>query len=563
MVATATDYDKITVEWVNASGTYTAARLVRSQVGFSETAEDGIILWEQFCTNNTLPLKKFVDGVDNFNDSLATNLAYGKNNIALANGGYVFYTMWLKGSDGLWALAGETYTLLPKSHSTKTSKGLVLQTTHDKFMGIIPRVYTTATQSPLDEPDPTSDLYRFLQAFSFTLDEMLTFADLILPNYADRNVNPKFLPAQFSHYGLTHEPSVSEKFQKKIVRDAIYMYSKKGTPTALGLLVENLTGFAPTISVNKNLMMSPQDSTFYNGLGNWLPYGNCTLTLEKTTVTPTAEAYSADSGYCAKVVTTLAGASIQNGTTNVIQTGIPVSNGGTYTFSYYVKTTTSGTFNVTPTVTWYDYKGNQIGSAVTGTATSATTSWAKQSVTAEAPGFSTSVSMANLTSNVVTLTVPSGHKFSTGNSIVVSTGISPFDGTYSVSATTSTTVSYALTNADVPDTYLAGTVRKNVTAAVYASVSLTFASAGTYYVDLVQFADSSVTSFYDARGAEVLLMPVKSNFLTNPSFENDANGWTIKSGTTVTRPTSTLTTILYPTKMSFEAYTFNCHRWIM
>jgi hypothetical protein len=54
-----------------------------------------------------------------------------------------------------------------------------------------------------------------------------------------------------------------------------------------------------------------------------------------------------------------------------------------------------------------------------------------------------------LTTNVVTLTVPSASGFTTGNSIVVSGLGAPFDGTVTVTGTTATTITYAKTNANV------------------------------------------------------------------------------------------------------------------
>lgn len=59
------------------------------------------------------------------------------------------------------------------------------------------------------------------------------------------------------------------------------------------------------------------------------------------------------------------------------------------------------------------------------------------------------VSLKALTSNVATLTVPSGHGLTTGDKIVVSGVDSTFNGAFTLTGTTSTTLSYAKTAANV------------------------------------------------------------------------------------------------------------------
>ncbi len=74
------------------------------------------------------------------------------------------------------------------------------------------------------------------------------------------------------------------------------------------------------------------------------------------------------------------------------------------------------------------------------------------------------VSKKKLVNNVATLTTaalsdvgtPSQHDFAIGNIITVSGIDSTFNGTFTVSAITATTISYALTAADVPETEITG-----------------------------------------------------------------------------------------------------------
>jgi hypothetical protein len=75
---------------------------------------------------------------------------------------------------------------------------------------------------------------------------------------------------------------------------------------------------------------------------------------------------------------------------------------------------------------------------------------------------SLSVTSRRIVSNVATLTLNIGnlasHTYVAGDSITVSSVASPFNGTFTVTAVTSNTVSYALTNADIAATSSTGSV---------------------------------------------------------------------------------------------------------
>ena len=380
MTATAIDYGQIQVSWQNAIGTYSAVRLLRNTDGFPETAEDGIIIWQKYLT--ALNRTKYLDGSDNYSDTLANNDVAGANQIPLPDGGYVFYGMWLRGSDGLWVPAGYAYTLMPKKHGTFTFDNLQLVSTHDKVMELLPRVYTSATNSPLDEVNTDSDLYLFLEPFSFTYDQFLTYTDFLATTTSGKNINPNFLENNAKELGLIPELALPEKTQKKLIRDALYVYSRKGTASSVSALMENLTGFAPTITSNKNLFLTIQDSSFYNDYGRWLPTGNMDISLETTTVTP-SEPNAVNNGNCLKIVVSTAGAVLANGTSTPTTLGIPITASTSYSFSYYVKSA-SGTPYITPSIYWYDYQGNFIN-VVSDSSTAVSTTWARKTFTTTSP----------------------------------------------------------------------------------------------------------------------------------------------------------------------------------
>jgi hypothetical protein len=353
-------------------------RLVRNQNAYAETPEDGVTVWSwSFIADGTSEQNRvqtsLIDG-------------YDYNEIPLSVGRYVYYSMWLQKNDGSWSDAGKAFTIVPSPHGTSTLQDGTLITTHDKVMDLLPRVFTSASQSPIDEVDKNSLLYSFVQGFSFTFDEMLTFADLLIPDSSGRNINPNIAPSLAEGLGVTYTSTEATKRQKRLIRDAIYTYSRKGTKASFGTLAENVTGFAPTIVSTPNLMLSAQDATFYKGVGSWSAVGNCVLTAVDTVFPATGSmtGKAIDFNWTGKVVASTSEAGIQNGTYNPMTHGVPVTAGTSYDFSFNAKSAaTSPVMDVE--LHWYDFQGNLISASDSSTEVSITGSWARYNVTKEAP----------------------------------------------------------------------------------------------------------------------------------------------------------------------------------
>jgi hypothetical protein len=416
-------YNKVQVTWSKPANTsvasYVGFRLVRNQNAYPETEEDGAILYDFYtATNQTIDLATFIDG----EDSIA------KNASELVGGRYAFYRAWiLLDPTGAWVRAGDTYTLVPGNHATATTNATVatvvengeirdttigvqeLATTHDRFMSFIPRVFTSAKQGPLDvsqDYDPVIDasgktdnslLSTFLSGFSLTLDEFLTHADLILPEQTGKNTDPGILDLQSQQLGLTSDITGISKTQKQLVREALYIYRRKGTTSGLQTYVESLSGYDATIGVSKNLMLSSQDSTFNEGLGFWIANTGATMAVAQDRTPPSTEPLAIDLSYTARVNVTTSLASITNGAANPTTRGIPVVAGTEYTLSVYGSTTgthSGVTASIKPEITWYDRKGMRIGNPIAANSATTVDSWTKVSFTATAPTHALYASIA-------------------------------------------------------------------------------------------------------------------------------------------------------------------------
>lgn len=522
MALLVTNFHESYVYWKTPTGNYTKVRLVRNQNSYPETSEDGVIVYEAATT--ALAKTVFNDG-GGVEDLASTP--------AIVSGKPIYYKLFLFTDAMSWVDAGSVGGVVPGDHQTA-----------EKILNFLPRVFTSVEQSPLSPVDYNSALATFINAYGFDLDEALTYLDLLLPDHSRVSTVDSILPLEVANFGLTREPGLPVKNQKQLIRESVFMYNNKGTIKGLGTYIESLTGYAPTLTVSQNLILTPQDSTFYKSTGNWVATNTSTFAASTEQVPPT-NTNNIDLTYTCKIVATGAG-SIKLGNINSVLKGIPVKPATYYTLSAQVKSPASaGT--ITPKISYYDGKGVQIGSTVSGTATSATNTWAQASVTSKTTtNVSMSVSSAVGASGTITYTTSSIHNLLVGETVTISGFISPdtaFNLTGATIATVPTSTTFTVTAAVTGTTSTTGLVINAGVDAVYSSIELAWSAAGTYYVDMVCVQSGQSVVYDEARSLDIFLIPNKTNFIKNPTFEtNVTNSWTkVGAGLTVTQDVS------YPT----------------
>lgn len=555
--ATATDYDKVALEWVwpqqGPDGDFSYLRVVRSNDGYPETQEDGAIVLDWSKPEGDTTITFFED-----NSSSATPLVSGK---------FAYYRIWIKKDTGVWTIAGDAYALVPARHdataslqetffetnreainltvgfsrpaipsgysntfavtfpydlntslpasstftvklnnfvaqitslslspSTKNvltfsvtsaipfsssttlsveyappSSGTklrndsdstdvprffvqrdvairaprtILQTRHVQLADLLPKVFTSVSGSPLDEIDYDSSLFKFLNAFSFELDRILTYAELLLPLESGRLVSQEVLALQSLQLGVELEPYLATKQQRRLAREALYTYKNKGTVKGVSAFIESMTGFAPDVALSPNLVLTPQDSSFTKSAGFWKGQSGATIVADNTVqgVSALSEPLVADSQWVGKVVAT-ADSRISNGTDFPITRGTPVTPGQLYTFSGYSKAA-SGDIDLNGYAIWYDYKGREITVQPPRTytqeaVTTTSAGWTRYALTGRAPGAvldTASLSIATVSgSKVATLTFTGLNVFVTGNTVLLrGTTDQKYDGQYFV-----------------------------------------------------------------------------------------------------------------------------------
>jgi hypothetical protein len=426
--STAINYTQVQLSWAIPGGEdISELRLLRSNDGFPETPEDGKIIYFWEVTSGLGQEEFFLDGTEVLDP--------------VPSGKFVYYRIWVKTAFNKWRVAADTFTLVPIRHSSFAPDKTTLVDTKNKLLDILPRVYTTASQSPTDEVDPNSDLAIFLDAFSFELDRSLTYADLLLPTNTGQYVSPEILSLQSAQFGIEIEPYVATKQQRKMVRNALPIYKNKGTLSGIEAFVESYTGFSPTITKSPNLVLSTQDSTFTNGVGFWKAVGDATIVSETTIIgipeSPT-EPYIENNGYVGKVTVNQIGSKIVNGVDNPVTQGTPVNPGTAYIFSGYAKSA-SGNMGVKGYLSWYDLDGNFIEvdpprTFIQTPQLIADSDWEKFEIPARSPGVIKEIISYSITSGVLTLYLNDVNTMVRGETIVVSGISSGIDGVYQIEA---------------------------------------------------------------------------------------------------------------------------------
>lgn len=509
MVATAIDYGKIEVIWNPPAGEFYKIRLVRNNDNFAETEEDGVILWEQSSTtslNGLVERNRYIDGLDNYFDT-NTN-----NDLPITPGQFIYYTVWIFTNTSVWLPAGYATTLMPEDRGSQSA-----------LLNILPRVYTSTEQSPTGTVNENSALANFLKGFSFTHDQLLTYASLIQPSYGKRKTPPFLLPLAENNVGLYPERGLPYRNQKKLVREAIYLYQNKGTVAGIQNWIEAITNYNPTVTVSPNLMLDTQDSSFTKSKGRWVStYGTLTAVSNKPAPTGTN---AVDTAWSGRFVTT-AGVVTKRARNNNVATLTTSAAHGLIVGDTFTTTSVGTDYNVTTTVasvpspTTFTFANNGIDENET-TTTGAITPVSTISLGRDNPVLN-GTPVKGSTSYKISFYLASD---SNGN---ISSQIFWYDYLGQQIGSPVNMTSYGTTGVY----QRSETTTTSPANAVYCGLRIIATTQNSYNFDLIQIAPAeTATNFDEARGLDIFLEPRKVNICGNPSFETNSTGWTTNSST--------------------------------
>jgi hypothetical protein len=371
LLATAISYTKIEVNVGVPAEVGKTYYLIRTYNGAAEHPMSGVTV-----STGLITATEFVvtDGVTNYADTITYN------DVPLTPG-WVYYTLFVVDSAGLWFKDAATSVLLPYDRGTS-----------DYLINAIPSVYTSADGNPITPHDPNSDLVRFLSGLTLTYDELASAVDSILPDKREKQTIRRLHNAYAEGIGMSSEYTIGTAASARLHREGGYIYRNKGTLNGIATYVEALTGWQTTVTDSPNKFLSRDDSSFETSIGNWSTTGGtlARAVVNGTTVTYPSGLYNYESSTSAwnqagVGLATLTSASqviTLPSNTDVLRC-IPVVGNHTYRFEVPNKRV-SGTPTVTLAVTWLTQTGAAVSTS-TDTARASSAAWAALTYTAVAP----------------------------------------------------------------------------------------------------------------------------------------------------------------------------------
>lgn len=438
--AVSVGYNEIELRWIEPSGSWTNLRLLRNPFGFPMTPDDGDVLV------SAVPV-----------DDAAYYLDQGQvpNGSGLLPGHTYYYSIFVKESvQNTWVKAGEAIGVAVKDYGTRA-----------QLYDYLPAIFKIKnTFSASDNEDAINDdLYNFLSIFAIEHDLFKTSAQNVSERYDVLNLDGRLVPAMLNQFGLTYEPFVGLQQARILLRNAIKIYSEKGSIQGLKTYVTAFSGYNCRLNPITNFMLDVNSSSFKETKGFWTSLTNGTLvqgTLdsESPTIAPYSEPNSPANypngsvGFLKVTANSAADVEITCGSDNVRTLGIPVQGGKSYTLSAYSRAKTTGR-TIVLDIRWYDKDQILLGTAGEASGINASGTWVR-------PAYSTSPAPANA-------------RFA------------------------------------IPYIRIEGC-----------------ANAEVHYIDAVQFENASEpTTFVDARRTDIVLVSNRINLVSNPSFEVNTSGW--------------------------------------
>ena len=443
-------YNKIFVEWTAPTGDWDVIRLVRNGFGFPMTPDDGDVLFT---------------GTTASNDRSYLDEGQVPNNSGLIQGRTYYYTMFVRETASQqWVSAGNALGVSVKNYETA-----------DLMYDYLPNIYKITNSYSISDNNSqvNDDLYNFLSIFAVEHDLFKTNAENIKYRYDPLSLDGRLVPMLLNEFGFNFEKEIGIQQARSLIKNAVKIYSERGSVSGLKTFVTAFTGFNCDIRPITNLMLDYNNSSFRESLGFWETTTNTTIAKgTPNSETPPVDPYSEPNspsnfpnstlGFFKLTANAAGNIVVACGLSAPTTRGVPVVEGQPYTLTGYARAKTTGRV-VSPAIRWYDRFGTLIStSSITGVA-DASGAW-------------------NRTSAV--------------------TDVAPANARYAV-----------------PQFTIASAALNEV-----------------HYLDAVQFEQStSPTTFTDARRVDVVLRANRINQVINPSFEVDLDNWTASTAASATR----------------------------
>lgn len=253
LFAQAVDYGRVRVTVFSGPRVGSGYVLVRTKNGAAVDPSQGVVIASGVISGQEFSV---TDGDVNFQDETTAN------DVAVPTGS-VFYTLFVISELGKWSRDAATSLFSPEDKGTLS-----------EFLKILPRVLTTSTGNPLDVPETTTDLAKFLGGISVTYDEFQTEIDALLPASTRRSAALRGLHESLAKsVGMPVEFTVGVGASARLFREAGFVYRQKGTIPGIVSYTEALTGWPSVAYDSPNMIQFLDDASFEASAGRWVATG--------------------------------------------------------------------------------------------------------------------------------------------------------------------------------------------------------------------------------------------------------------------------------------------------
>lgn len=354
--ATPVYYNTLKLEWSMPKGVWKAFLLLKNPYGYPVDTDDGT------------PVIESVSGSPQY--FFDFNLVQGRE---------YYYAIFVQDAENVW-------------HRSAITRGLSVKdfNTYSTMWSYLPLAVRSATRNVIDTNPENKDLSDFIKLISFEYDYEKTQAFLLKQTYVPDLITQPALPSIMANFGLEYEPSVSDQRLRVLLKNAISIYQAKGSVAGVIEFVKSFTGYDATVSVGKNLILTYNDSSFEESVGNWASSGASLASVGTLVLAPYAEP-SLPTAFPNRQLGSLRVTSTAGGTVDLVcgdsapkTKGIPVKGSLNYTFTVYTKAATTAR-GISLSIKWYNIKGQYISADLGASSNNATGSWGRKTVSAAAP----------------------------------------------------------------------------------------------------------------------------------------------------------------------------------
>lgn len=356
VLATSTGYGQIKITWTPPTGGWSRIRLVRNTYGLPLSVDDGAIVYDE--------ARGAAQG-------LYTDTGEIPNNIGLRPGTAYHYSLFVFVTQTeTWVKAGNAIGISIRDYKT-----------FESMWDALPNLYKTTSLTSVTDSSNNPDLRAFLKIFAVAHDLYKTNAELVLKTYDTSTTYAPIIPAMLQQFGLAYEAELGLQQARILLRNAVYLNTKKGSLSGISDFIKAFTGYDEVTTLGKNIMLDYNDSSFEESVGRWENLSNATLAVALPAEVPAYSEPTAPSLFPNKTGGSLKLTATGTGGMEVIcglekpkTRGIPIKEGLSYTFSVYTRAKTVPR-DVVADIRWFNRMGEEISRSGEGVDSNTISGW--------------------------------------------------------------------------------------------------------------------------------------------------------------------------------------------